>query len=202
MSIFISMLIFSFTLAITPGPINFTILSSGVNHGVRNTLPYMTGATSGIIALLLFNGLLFDRFVQAYPAFLSGVAIIGSLFIMYLGYRIATSKQDIDLELSYMPKFHHGFMLQWVNPISWLGCVSAASLFSAPDSLKPFLFFTCLYFFVCYLSQLVWAGLGDRLSVLLKCPIRLKVFNITMGGMLALMALFMCYEHFASGLSA
>jgi len=195
MSVFITMLIFSVSLAMSPGPINFTILSSGVNHGGKRTIPYVSGASIGFIALLLFIGLVFDRFIQSYPALLTSIAIVGSIFIMYMGYKIATSNDDIDIKFSKIPRFHHGFLFQWVNPISWLGCVSAASLFSSPETLLPFITCACIYFIVCYLSQMAWAALGDRISFLLDKPARLRAFNLCMGFLLGAMAMIMSYEH-------
>lgn len=194
MSLSITMLIFSVSLAISPGPINFTILSSGVNHGVKRTLPYVSGASIGFIALLLFIGLVFDQFIQGYPALLTFIALFGSMFIIYMGYKIATTTSDFDIQLSKIPRFHHGFFIQWVNPISWLGCVSAASLFSNPDTLSPFMTFAGIYFIVCYLSQVAWATLGDKLTVILNSPVRLRAFNLSMGLLLSGIAVMMCYQ--------
>jgi len=54
MSILIAMCIFSLTMSISPGPMNMVIVSSGANHGVRWTMPFVSGATIGFTLLLVF----------------------------------------------------------------------------------------------------------------------------------------------------
>ncbi len=186
---------FSLAMSISPGPVNMIILSSGVNYGVKKTVPYVSGATIGFTLLLLFIGLIFEQFVNAYPALLKYLAIFGSLYIVYMGYRIACAKPEIVIKKQVIPKFHQGFILQWLNPKAWLACVSGASIFSSVDSYTPFLTFVSIYFLVCYLSLLAWAVLGDKISFFLSSDIRLRIFNVLMGLLLVLTALMLIYQH-------
>ena len=57
MSLLFAMFSFSLAMSISPGPVNMIILSSGVNYGVKKTIPYVSGATIGFTLLLLFTGL-------------------------------------------------------------------------------------------------------------------------------------------------
>lgn len=189
---------FSFTLAmsITPGPVNMCILSSGVNYGVKKTIPYISGANIGFILLLLLVGLVLFEFIQAYPFFLNYLAIIGSLYIIYMGYKIATTNTDIKVKKVALPKFHEGFIIMWINPKAWIACVSGASIFSSAESIYPFLTFVGIYFLVGYASLLLWAVLGDKLSILLGNNFRLRIFNVIMGSLLIITAAYLCYSHF------
>lgn len=196
-ALLIAMLTFSLAMSITPGPVNMIILSSGVNYGVKRTIPYVTGATVGFILLLLFIGFGFYQFIQVYPSFLNYLAVAGSLYIIYMGYKTATAKPDITVNKGDVPKFHQGFLLQWINPKAWIACVSGVSIFSSSDSYEQFLIFSTIYFFVCYLSLAVWAVLGGKLSSLLNSPTRLRIFNMTMGLLLIVTAAYLCFSHFA-----
>lgn len=192
----LSMLSFSLAMSITPGPVNMIILSSGIRYGVMSTIPYVSGATVGFTLLLLFIGFGFSQFINAYPFFQSYLAIVGSLYIIYIGYKIAFSKPTLEVNKQDAPKFYEGFLLQWINPKAWIACVSGASIFSSREGYGPFLTFTIIYFIVCYISLGVWAILGDKVSYFLKDHFRLRLFNIIMGLLLMITATYLCYSQF------
>ncbi len=196
MAILLAMFSFSLVMSITPGPVNMIILSSGINFGAKKTFPYVSGATIGFTLLLLFIGLGFSQFIKAFPFFLSYLATAGSIYIIYMGYKIASSKPELELTEKNTPKFYEGFLLQWINPKAWIACVSGASIFSSAKSIGPFFTFSIIYFIVCYLSLGVWAILGDKVSHLLKDHFRLRLFNFIMGLMLILTAGYLCYCQF------
>lgn len=175
------MIVFAFVMSITPGPVNMIILSSGINYGWKRTFPYVSGATIGFILLLLAVGLVLDEFVQTYPVFLKYLAVAGGAYIAYMGYKIAVADPTLNRVNAKVPKFHEGFMLQWINPKSWIACVSGAALFSSTESYEPFLTFSGIYFIICYLCLGAWAVLGDKIAFLLNSHFRLRVFNVVMG---------------------
>lgn len=196
MTLFLAMFSFSLVMSITPGPVNMIILSSGISYGVRRTIPYVSGATIGFTLLLIFIGCGFSRFIKAYPFFLTYLAIVGSLYIIYMGYKIASSKPALKISKTSTPKFYEGFLLQWINPKAWVACVSGVSIFSSAKSYDPFLMFVIIYFMVCYLSLGVWAILGDKVSYLLKDHYHLRLLNIIMGSLLMITAGYLCYGQF------
>lgn len=178
------MFVFSLTMSISPGPVNLVIVSSGANHGVRPTIPFVSGATLGFTALLIFVGMSLIRIVSDHPLVFHAIELAGSAFIAYLGYKIATAPTEVSIEKRAAPTFVQGWMLQWLNPKAWIACVSGVTLFSEPDGNSALQAFFVIYFFTCYLSLLAWAILGDRLSVVLDNPKRIRVFNLAMGGLL------------------
>lgn len=193
MILLLAMLSFSFVMSITPGPVNMIILSSGISYGAKRTIPYVSGATAGFTLLLLFIGFGLSQFIKTHPSFLSYLAIAGSLYIIYMGYKIAISKDELEVSKKDAPKFYEGFLLQWINPKAWIACVSGASIFSSTGSYDTFLTFTLIYFIVCYASLGVWAMLGDNISYLLKDRFRLRLFNFIMGLLLMITAGYLCY---------
>lgn len=196
MEILLAMISFSLAMSITPGPVNMIILSSGISYGVKRTIPYISGATTGFTLLLFFIGFGFSQFIKAYPFFLTYLAIVGTLYIFYMGYKIASLKPELEVSKKDAPKFYEGFLLQWVNPKAWIACVSGASIFSSSESYSPFLTFTIIYFTICFMSLSVWAILGKTVSHLLNehsCP---RIFNFAMGLLLMITAGYLCYGQF------
>ena len=52
MEIFIAVFFFAFSTTITPGPNNIMIMSSGVNYGVKSSLPHFLGICLGFPAMV------------------------------------------------------------------------------------------------------------------------------------------------------
>ena len=196
MSLFITMLSFSLAISISPGPVNMVIVSSGASYGVRKTFSFVSGGTIGFTSLLLFIGLGFSKVIDLYPYFLKYLAVIGSLFIIYMGYLIATSKSELDIKEQKQPTFMQGFLLQWLNPKAWIACMVGVSLFSAPNSHQEFLTFSLTYFLVCYFSLFSWSVLGSKAAILLNSEFKLKLFNQLMGGLLIVTSCFLLYSQF------
>jgi threonine/homoserine/homoserine lactone efflux protein len=196
MSLLIAMFSFSLAMSISPGPVNMVIVSSGASYGVRKTFSFVSGATIGFTLLLLFLGLGFYKVIDLYSSILRYLAIAGSLFIIYMGYLIASSKPELDIKEQKQPTFIQGFLLQWLNPKAWVACIAGVTSFSVPDSHQLFLIFSLVYFITCYLSLLFWSVLGNKVTILLDNEFRLKLFNQLMGGLLIITACFLLYSQF------
>ena len=183
-------------MSISPGPVNMVIVASGANHGFWRTFPFVSGATIGFTLLLIFVGFWFLRVIESYPVFLEYLGITGAAFIIYVGYKIASSHPDLVVEKGNIPSFMQGFLLQWLNPKAWIACASGAALFSNPQTDAPMITFMAIYFVVCYLSLAAWAVLGNRVAILLNSTLRIRFFNLAMGAMLIATACYMLYLQF------
>jgi len=179
-----AMFSFSLAMSISPGPVNMMIISSGINHGVRKTMPFVSGATIGFTLLLVMIGFGLMNILNVYPSLLHYIEVSGAIFIIYMGYKIATSISDLSTSNNDKKtlKFHEGFLLQWLNPKAWIACVSGVSMFVSSTS--TFVVFVIIYFVVCYLSLSIWGVLGQKMTKFLNTDTRLKAFNILMGGIL------------------
>ncbi|AMB86307.1 lysine transporter LysE [Pseudomonas agarici] len=195
-ALILTMSMFSLSMSISPGPVNMVIIASGANHGFWRTFPFVSGATIGFTLLLIFVGFWFLRVIESYPVFFEYLGVAGSVFIIYVGYKIASSRPELVVEKGDVPSFMQGFLLQWLNPKAWVACASGAALFSSPHTHTTLITFMAIYFVVCYISLAAWAVLGDRVSVLLNGTMRIRIFNLAMGGMLIATAFYMFYLQF------
>lgn len=201
LSLLIAMCVFSLTMSISPGPVNMVIVSSGANHGFRRTIPFVSGTTIGFTLLLIFVGFSLLQVVSGYPELMMVLELTGSAFIIYVGYKIASSSPDITLEKRSVPTFMQGFMLQWLNPKAWIACASGSTLFTDPNTHTTLLTFITVYFLICYASLAAWAVLGDQVSVLLNSNLRIRLFNLLMGGMLIASAVYLVYNQLVTKLA-
>ncbi|WP_027721338.1 LysE family translocator [Maridesulfovibrio zosterae] len=189
-----AMCIFALSMSITPGPVNMVIVASGANHGLRKTLPFVSGATIGFIMLLIVLGLGLMQIVTAHPTLLKYLAIAGSLFIIYLGYKIGSARSDISIEEGSCPSFKQGLLMQWLNPKAWIACIAGLSMFMDDKSLDPLLIFSSLYFVICYLSLFMWALMGSKVGLLLNTPRRIRLFNVSLGSLLCACACYLLFD--------
>ncbi len=139
-----AMCAFSLAMSISPGPVNMVIVSSGINHGVRRTMPFVSGATIGFTMLLAFIGFGFIQILERFPLFLNYLTFAGAAFIIYLGIKVARSGGSLSVsEEENMATFWQGFALQWLNPKAWIACVLA---FRCLVALKAMLSFPHLFY--------------------------------------------------------
>ena len=188
-TIFLAMFSFSLAMSISPGPVNMMIISSGTNHGFKKTFSFISGATIGFTLLLILIALGFANVMELYPLVFSVLEVVGALFIIFIGYKIASSKGQLNIEKSEQKtlKFYEGFLLQWLNPKAWVACISGVSMFSINEN--SLIIFVVMYFIVCYVSLSFWGVLGQKATRYLNTNMRLQLFNITMGSILIISAL-------------
>lgn len=189
-TIFLSMFAFAFVLSISPGPVNIMILSSSLNYGFKKTFSFISGATIGFTMLLIIISFGFEKLLVKSSMLVSSIEILGSLFIIYMGYKIIVSNSfdlNNDKPMKYL-RFHEGFLLQWLNPKAWFASISGVTMYATSE--KNMYFFIILYFIVCYLCLSFWGVIGNRISIFFNSGLKLKVFNVLMGAILIISALY------------
>ena len=62
-----AMAMFAFVTSVTPGPNNMMLLASGVNFGVKRTVPHWLGVSLGHFVMLLLVGAGLESLLKAYP---------------------------------------------------------------------------------------------------------------------------------------
>lgn len=182
-------------MAITPGPNNVLLAASGVNYGLRRTLPMTLGIALGggfhCCVSMLFFGRLFDWMaVIRLP-----IAVAGCIYLLWLAwhiYRAGAPEEGQGEPLTFM----QAALFQWVNPKAWVMMLNMAALFMPVDgpALWHALQIGSADALVSYPCVLLWAWMGDRLRLALQNPLHLQRFNSVMGGLLALTALWLLYD--------
>ena len=95
----LSLIIFGFVTAMTPGPNNIMSSYSGFNFGYKKTLPLILAVISGwTLLLILMNTGLILIFKQ-YPYIQEIIRILGSIFLVYLAYLISFSKTPKEAQI-------------------------------------------------------------------------------------------------------
>ena len=130
----LSLIIFGFVTAMTPGPNNIASSYSGFNFGYKKTLPLILAVISGwTLLLILMNTGLILIFKQ-YPFIQDIIRILGSIFLVYLAYLISFSKPSKGAPIKNPISFGKAFILQFINPKSLVVSMTTVSIFIDPEN--------------------------------------------------------------------
>ena len=112
----ISICLFLFVTAFTPGPNNIVASYSGFNFGVIKTVPHILGVTLGFTALIisLIVGLI--NVFKLYPLIQEVLKYLGTLFLLYLAFKISFSNSNNNSSSENPVKFIETFFFQFLNP--------------------------------------------------------------------------------------
>src|SRR5260370_39770335 len=90
-SLLLAFVVFAVVMFYTPGPNNVMLLSSGLNHGFRRTLPHIAGITIGFAFMVAAGGLGLGTVFLAYPGLQAILKYAGAAYLVYLAAPIAMS---------------------------------------------------------------------------------------------------------------
>ncbi|MGS0674439.1 LysE family translocator [Shewanella sp. 0m-4] len=189
MELIFTIALFAFSSGITPGPNNIMLMSSGVNFGVKRSLPHLSGICIGFPAMVLAIGLGLSAVFQNYPVLHSIIKYIGIAYMLYLAWLIANSSAKMNGKDTTAPlSFMQAAAFQWVNPKAWIMGIGAVATFTTmSQALAPQVVTIALvFFFIAVPSAFVWLGFGVALKRLLKNQRQQKIFNVTMALLLVL----------------
>jgi threonine/homoserine/homoserine lactone efflux protein len=177
---------FGFVTSVTPGPNNIMLAVSGVNFGVRRTLPQMAGIELGVFLIDIVCGLGLGTIFSLYPPVRLGLQVLGGLYMLFLAWKIASAGSLGGGALPRPLPFSNSFVFQWINPKLWTMAVTTMALYVRPGhTLADTALITGILAVLNVPVMLLWAGFGAGLRDALKVPARIRVFNIAMGLLLA-----------------
>src|ERR1700743_3698213 len=82
---------FTFVGSVTPGPNNIMLAVSGVNFGLRRTLPQMFGIFCGLMLITIGVGLGLGLVFSRFPLVRDALRFGGILYTLWLAWKIATA---------------------------------------------------------------------------------------------------------------
>jgi threonine/homoserine/homoserine lactone efflux protein len=168
---------------ITPGPNNTMILASGVNFGLRRSMPHLLGICLGFGFMLVVVGLGLQSVFARYPVVLEVLRYAGAAYLLWLAFQLATTRHSsTESRSAARPlSFIGAAAFQWVNPKAWVMAVTAMSTYlPAEASLVQVLLLSALMTVVGSPCVLCWAAFGNAMRSFLQDPLRLRIFNIAM----------------------
>ena len=179
----IAFILFAFVTSVTPGPNNMMLLASGVNFGVRRSVPHMLGISLGFMVLVAAVGLGLGQLFEQFPPLYTTLRYAGAAYLLYLAWKIAGSgTPDASGKAAGKPfTFLQAAAFQWVNPKAWIMAIGAITTYTPQDGfLVNVLLIAALFALVNCPSVGLWTVAGSLLRRWLDKPRVLRAFNIGM----------------------
>jgi len=196
----IPIFLFCFSTSITPGPNNIMLMSSGVNYGVKKSIPHLLGINIGFPLMIVAIGLGLGSILLSFPAIYPVIKTLGVLYLLFLAWKIARSSAPETAGKTSSPiTFSQAVFFQWVNPKAWVMAIGAIATFTDPENFKiQMLFILIGYMTVGALCMVFWLTLGVSLKRIIRKNTHLQYFNLSMATLLVLSLIPMIFSDFGN----
>ena len=184
MEFYLAILLFTATASITPGPNNIMIMASGVNFGVKRSIPHVLGICLGFPVMVIALGLGLGTIFENFPILHDIIKVLGVAYLLYLAWLIASSSPFEEAASSAMPlRFDQAVLFQWVNPKAWVMATGAISAYTTimGDTLVQVLLIAFAFLITAGPSVMIWLVFGAGLKRYLDNALHNRIFNIIMG---------------------
>jgi len=181
------LLTFVLAMTITPGPNNIMITASGANFGFRRTIPHLLGIVIGFPVMTYAIGVGLGELFRTWPVVHMALKYVGTAYLLYLAYRIATAARGADAQGRARPlTFLEAAAFQWANPKGWMMAVGAISAYTTVggDPFLESLIIAVTFGVIAVPAVGVWALFGVAVGRLLRSDRALRLFNLTMAALL------------------
>ena len=182
----LSIALFWFVAAYTPGPNNIVASYSGFNFGIRKTVPHILGVTIGFTSLVFFLTIGLINVFKLFPLIQIIIKYAGTLFLLFLAYKISFSKVSVETKKENPVKFIETFLFQYLNPKAVMIATIVVSTYV--DNGENFNKYATQVVLLALLfsgsSITLWTFIGKFLRKFATNDKFIKYFNYAMSGLL------------------
>lgn len=159
-----------------------------MNFGLKKTVPHLAGVNLGFGSLILVTNLGLGAVFLRFPAINTGLKVVGSAYLLYLAYKVATAGNSTsgalaDKDQANPMTFMQAAMFQYVNPKAWVMAATAASTF-LPEDRSIFVgaaLLSMIFVAVNLPCITTWAAVGTGIGRLLTSQRRRQAVNGVLG---------------------
>ena len=169
------------SLIVSPGPATLSMAAVGSRFGFRSGIRYLNGCALGLIIVMVLVVFGLTQTINQIPGVGFSAAIAGSLYILYLAWKIARSSGSNDAgSLETPPGLVGGVIVSLSNPKAWavMGALFASQGSIAPIGRSQLISQMIVLAIITFGGNVGWTFLGDRISDILNDPVRGRVLNV------------------------
>jgi len=182
----ISISLFWFVTAFTPGPNNIVASYSGFNFGLIKTIPHILGVILGFTTLVFLLTIGLINVFKLYPIIQEILRYLGTAFLLYLAYKISFSQFSENKQKENPVKFIETFLFQFLNPKGVIVGIIVVSTYVETGE-NYFLYSMWVIFLAALFSStsiISWTLLGKFLRKFATNDKFIKYFNYAMSVLL------------------
>jgi threonine/homoserine/homoserine lactone efflux protein len=173
---------FAFAGSFSPGPNNAVLWASGISFGFRRTIPHVAGGALGVGALVVGVAAGIGAFLEAVPAAGLALKMAGSVYLLYVAWRVAGSGTIARTEAARPLGVWQAAWFQWLNPKAWVFAIALVGTFlsDSGNDVAGIALLTIVVIGVVAVSFTIWAAGGAALSRLVLDDRRRRVLNLVL----------------------
>ena len=178
----LSLSLFMFATSCSPGPNNILASYSGFNFGLIKTIPHMFGVIFGFTTLVVVMNIGLINVFKSFSIVQEILKYAGTIFLIYLAYKISFSKTSSDNSSKSPVKFIETFFFQFLNPKAVIVAIIIVSTYveSGENYINYFLWVIAIAFIFACFSIVFWTLLGRFLRRFATNEKFIKRFNYVM----------------------
>tara|TARA_B100002049_G_scaffold68810_1_gene50115 strand:- start:212 stop:802 length:591 start_codon:yes stop_codon:yes gene_type:complete len=182
----LSLCLFMFVTSCSPGPNNILASYSGFNFGLVKTIPHMFGVIFGFTTLVIVMNFGLINIFKNFPIMQEILIYTGTIFLIYLAYKISFSKTSSDNSSKNPVKFIETFFFQFLNPKAVIVAIIIVSTYveSGENYINYSLWVIGIAFIFACFSIMFWTLLGKFLRKFATNQKFIKRFNYVMSFLL------------------
>ena len=178
----LSLSLFMFVTSCSPGPNNIVASHSGFNHGIKKTIPLMLGVIFGFTTMIVIVNFGLINIFKLYPIIQKILIFTGTIFLVYLAYKISFSKSSNKKKKLKPVNFLETFMYQFLNPKGVIVAIISISTYVEPGS--NFINYSSwvigVAFIFAIISIIFWVFIGKFMRKFATNDKFIKLFNYVM----------------------
>ena len=182
----LSLCLFMFVTSCSPGPNNIVASHSGFNHGFKKTIPLMLGVIFGFTFMLAVINFGLIKIFNFYPIIQKILIVTGTIFLIYLSYKISFSKSSSEDGSLQPVSFIETFLYQFLNPKGVIVAIIAVSTYI--ESGNKFIIYSIwllsIAFLFAVISIIFWTLIGKYMRKFATNEKFIKWFNYVMSTLL------------------
>jgi threonine/homoserine/homoserine lactone efflux protein len=182
----LSLCLFMFATSCSPGPNNILASYSGFNFGLVKTIPHMFGVIFGFTTLVIVMNFGLINIFKNFPIMQEILIYTGTIFLIYLAYKISFSKTSSDNSSKSPVRFIETFFFQFLNPKAVIVAIIIVSTYveSGENYINYSLWVIGIAFIFACFSIMFWTLLGKFLRKFATNQKFIKRFNYVMSFLL------------------
>tara|TARA_B100000787_G_scaffold93908_1_gene69329 strand:- start:175 stop:765 length:591 start_codon:yes stop_codon:yes gene_type:complete len=178
----LSLALFMFVTSCSPGPNNIVASHSGFNHGIKKTIPLMLGVIFGFTTMITIINFGLINVFKLYPIIQKILIFTGTIFLIYLAYKISFSKTNTKKRSLKPVTFIETFMYQFLNPKGVIVAIISVSNYVEPGNnfLNYSLWVIGVAFTFAIISIIFWVLIGKFMRKFATNDKFIKLYNYVM----------------------
>lgn len=185
LSLFISVCLFGLVIAITPGPNNFWLASSGAQFGFRKSIGHLIGIRLGLLGLLLLCAAGVGLVVERYPMVYQALKYVGFFYMSWLAIKLILNATKVQKSSVNTPLgWPQATLFQLANVKAWAACLSVIAGYTLPNEYWHSVLWIMLAFTVTgFFANTCWVCLGQAVQYYMNTPLRARLLNYSLSGL-------------------